>query len=91
MARVIIIELFSASTCHRCGDAKKRIQTLVDELGDDRVEYRELDVLQELDYAVSLGILITPSIVINGQLIFAGMPSLKQLTDELQQRLITGI
>ena len=87
MAVPITIELFSASTCNRCGNAKKRIQMLIDELGDDRVKYRELDVLQELDYAVSLGILTTPSIAINGQLIFAGMPSIKRLNNELKSRL----
>ncbi len=89
MATPIIIELFSTSTCQRCGDAKKRIQSLVKQLGDDRVEYRELDVLEELDYAVSLGVLTTPAIAIDGELIFTAMPSLKRLTDELQQRLIT--
>lgn len=87
MANQIIIELFSASTCQRCGDAKKRIQSLVKQLGDDRVEYRELDVLEQLDYAVSLGILSTPSIAINGELVFSAMPSLKRFRDELQKRL----
>jgi len=88
MAKPITIELFSASTCNRCGDAKKRIQTLVDKMDDDRVKYQELDVLEELDYAVSLGVLTTPAIAINGELIFTTMPSLKRLTDELQKRLI---
>ncbi len=87
MAAAITIELFSASTCNRCSEAKKRIQILIDELGDDRVEYRELDVLEELDYAVTMGILTTPSIVINGQLVFVGMPSLKQFNSELKSRL----
>ncbi len=90
MAALVSIELFSATTCHRCGDAKKRIKTLINGLGDERVEYRELDVLEELDYAVSLGILTTPSIVINGQLVFAGMPSLKRLYKELQSRLTSS-
>jgi len=87
MATPIVIELFSASTCDRCGSAKKRIQSLVKQLGDDSIEYRELDVLEELDYAVSLGVLTTPAIAINGELVFTTMPSIKQLTDELQQRL----
>jgi len=89
MATPIIIELFSASTCQRCGNAKKRIQSLVKKLGDDRVVYRELDVLAELDYAVSLGVLTTPAIAIDGELIFAAIPSLKRLADELQHRMKT--
>ena len=91
MATPLIIELFSASTCQRCSNAKKHIQSLVeqlaDDLGDGIVEYRELDVLEVLDYAVSLGVLTTPAIAINGELVFTAMPSLKRLTDEIQQRL----
>ncbi len=87
MAASIIVELFSASSCHRCIQAKSCIQTWVNTIADDRVEYRELDVLDELDYAVSLGILTTPSIVINGELVFTRMPSLKRFNEELQKHL----
>ena len=87
MVKPVIIELFSASTCHRCSKAKKKVQKLVEDFADDRMVYREVDVVDELDYAVSLGILITPTIAINGQLVFAGMPSLKRLEDEIRTRL----
>ena len=88
MTAVITVELFSASSCNRCGKAKKRLQILIDELGDDRIQYREMDVLEELEYAVSLGILTTPAIAINGELIFTSIPSMKQLRNELQKRIL---
>ena len=87
MSTKVTIELFSATACNRCGQAKKNIQSMVDELGRDAIHYRELDVLEELDYAVSLGVLTTPAIAIDGKLVFTGMPSLKRLRDELQKRL----
>ena len=87
MATAIKIELISASICNRCGDARKRLQSLMDELDDDRIQYREIDVLEELDYVVSLGVLTTPAIAIDGELVFTAMPSLKRLGDELQKRL----
>tara|TARA_R110001583_G_scaffold186189_2_gene346815 strand:- start:8892 stop:9164 length:273 start_codon:yes stop_codon:yes gene_type:complete len=87
MIKAIRIELISASVCNRCGDARKRLQKLVEELDDDRIQYREIDVLEELDYAVSLGVLTTPAIAIDGELIYTAMPSLKRLKDELQKRL----
>jgi thioredoxin len=87
MATSITIELFSASACNRCAEAKKRVQTLVEELGESTLHYREVDVLDELDYAVSLGVLTTPAIAINGELVFTAIPSLKRLRDELQGRL----
>jgi hypothetical protein len=87
MATAIRIELISASVCNRCGDARKRLQSLMEELDDDRIQYREIDVLEQLDYAVSLGVLSTPAIAINGELVFCSMPSLKRLEDELNKRL----
>ena len=87
MTTKITIELFSATACNRCAKAKKCIQTMVDELGENIILYRELDVLEELDYAVSLGILTTPAIAINGELVFSGMPTIKRLQDELEKRL----
>ena len=87
MATVITIELISASVCNRCWDARKRLQSLVEELDDDRIQYREIDVLDELDYAVSLGVLTTPAIAINGELLYSSVPSKKRLEGELKRRL----
>tara|TARA_R110002167_G_scaffold207882_4_gene411951 strand:+ start:1849 stop:2028 length:180 start_codon:yes stop_codon:yes gene_type:complete len=56
-------------------------------MDDNRIQYREIDVLEQLDYAVSLGVLSTPSIAINGELVFSSMPSLKRFEEELNKRL----
>ena len=85
---MITIELFSASACNRCGEARKRLQTMMDELGDGRIQYRELDVLEELDYAVSLGVLTTPAIAIDGELVFTSLPSTTKLRSVLDERLV---
>ncbi|PCJ51133.1 MAG: glutaredoxin [Gammaproteobacteria bacterium] len=87
MSTAIVIELISASVCNRCSIAKKQLRNLVEELDNDRIQYREIDVLEEFDYVVSLAVLRTPSIVIDGKLIFTGMPSSKRLKVELQKRL----
>ncbi len=52
----VTIELFSANACNRCDKAKQCIKAVVDEFGEDIILYREYDVLEKLDYAVSLGI-----------------------------------
>lgn len=87
MAASITIELFSAPACRHCENARKRLQTMVSELGDERIRYQEVDVLEALDYAVSLGILMTPAIAIDGKLIFSALPSAKRLRRELQKRI----
>jgi predicted DsbA family dithiol-disulfide isomerase len=87
MTKKIKIELFSANACSRCFKAKKCIKAMIDEFGNKTIVYRELDVLEELDYAVALGILATPAIAIDGELIFSGMPSINRLQDEINKRL----
>jgi len=87
MTTQITIEFFSASICNRCVEAKKRIQTVLAEFDQSRISYREVDVVEELDYAVSSGVLTTPTIIINGDLVFSSMPSIKQLRIELEKYL----
>ena len=87
MTTTLTIELISASVCNRCTSAKSRLVALILKMDDNRIQYREIDVLEQLDYAVSLGVLSTPSIAINGELVFSSMPSLKRFEEELNKRL----
>ena len=81
------VEVFSSPGCGKCGHAKATLQKIVEDMGRDRIEWREVNVLEELDYAVSLGVLSTPAIAINGELQFASLPSAKTLRSELEARL----
>ncbi len=87
MATSIRLELFSTSTCNRCAKAKQRLQAMVGNFDEGTIVYREIDVLEELDYAVSLGVLTTPSIAIDGELAFSAIPSEKKLRAALNERL----
>ena len=86
----IKIEVFSAPGCSKCGQAKEVLRTLANELGCDRVQWREVNILEEIDYAVGLGVLSTHAIVIDGELAFTGLPSVKKLRAELENRLRHG-
>lgn len=83
----IIVEVFSSPGCSKCGHAKDVLRKLTEELGGDTIQWREVNILQELDYAVELGVLSTPSIAINKKLIFTSLPSLKKLRAELLMHL----
>ena len=50
------------------------------------LEWRELNVLDDLDYAVELGVMTLPSIVIDGELVFSSTPTVAQLRDALIER-----
>jgi thioredoxin 1 len=56
-------------------------------VGEGRIRWREVNVLEELDHAVEVGVLTTPAIAIDGVLVFAGLPRAAQLRGELERRL----
>ena len=82
------IEVFSSPGCSKCGHAKEVLRNLADELGGDKIQWREVNILDEMDHAIELGVLSTPSIAINSELVFTSLPSAKKLRAELETRLL---
>lgn len=56
-------------------------------LGAEMFDVRVVDIVEEIDYAVSMGVLSTPSIAVNERLIFASVPTKRQLKRELEKHL----
>ncbi|MBB4517469.1 thioredoxin family protein [Paraburkholderia fungorum] len=83
----IKVEVFSTPGCSHCDRARDSLKAIAQAFGEDRVTWREVNLLNELDYAVELGVLTPPSLAINGELVFARLPSAAQLRDELARRL----
>jgi len=79
----IKVEVFSSPGCGKCGHAKAVLHKLAGELGDDKIHWREVNILDELDHAVKLGVLSTPAIAINDILVFSSLPTAKKLRAEL--------
>lgn len=88
---MIKVEVFSSPGCSKCGHAKDVLRQLVDELGGDKIQWREVNILDELDHAIELGVMTTPSIAIDSELVFASLPSAKKLRKELENRLSGNI
>ncbi len=82
---MIQVEVFTAPGCSKCGHAKQLLQALAEQM--DGICWREVDILAEMDYAVRLGVLSTPALSIDGELVFTGLPSQKKLRQALEQRL----
>lgn len=80
----IKVEVFSLPGCGKCARAKDTLREIAAELGGGRIAWREVNVLEELDYAVRLGVLSTPAIAVNGQLVFPSLPSAKKLRQTLE-------
>ena len=83
----INVDVFSSPGCGKCGHAKEVLRKLVEELGEEKVSWRDVNILEDIDYAVELGVLSTPSIAINGELVFKSLPSAKRLRDVLINQL----
>ena len=83
----IKIEVFSSPGCGKCRRAKDILRKMVSEMEKNFIEWREVNILEELDYSVELGVLSTPAIAVNGKLVFTGLPSAKKLKDFLNQKI----
>lgn len=84
---MVKVEVFSSPGCGKCTQAKNLLKTLVEEMGQGRISWRDVNILDEMDYAVALGVMSSPAIVIDGTLIFSSLPSSDKLRNELNQRL----
>jgi glutaredoxin len=79
------IEVFYTPGCSECVAAHAKLRTAAQEAVKD-LEWRELNVLDDLDYAVELGVLTLPSIAVDGELVFTSMPTVEQLREAVVKR-----
>jgi thioredoxin-like negative regulator of GroEL len=80
------IEVFYSPGCKECAAAQANLKAAAHE-ANARVEWRELNVLDELDYAVELGVLALPAIAIDGKLVFSSLPTPRQLRKALNKHI----
>lgn len=80
------VEIFHTPGCSECVAAHAKLKTAAQESVND-LEWRELNVLEDLDYAVELGVLTLPSIAVDGELVFTSMPTVTELREVLIKRI----
>jgi len=79
------VEMFYAPGCPDCVAAHAKLRTALREVVKG-LEWREVNVLDDLDHAVELGVMTLPAIVIDGELVFTSMPTVAQMRDALIER-----
>ena len=77
--------MFVIPGCSECVAARARLRAAAQEVVKN-LDWRELNVLDDFDYAVELGVMTRPSIVIDGELVFSSTPTVAQLRDALIER-----
>jgi thioredoxin 1 len=75
---MIKVEIFYTAGCLECVAAHAKLRTAAQEAVKDP-EWREVNVLDDLDHAVQLGVMTLPSVVVDGELVFTSMPTIAQL------------
>lgn len=79
------IELFFTPTCERCAANRATLKAAAQQVAGT-VDWQEVDVTQNVDYAVQVGVLSAPAIAIDGALVFPSLPTEKQLRAEIERR-----
>lgn len=80
----VTVELIHAPACTRCRDSREALREAAQSVAGGTLIWRDLDVIEHLDYAVSLGVLTVPAIAINGRLVFSALPTSEQLQRALR-------
>lgn len=83
----VLVEMLSTPGCSKCARTRQALKEVAEAFEKQGVAWREINVLEEIDYAVALGVLVPPSIAIDGKLVFPALPSPERLREELLKRL----
>lgn len=79
------LELFYSPYCRRCKAARQQLQKFLSVVGEPGLNYRERDVIKDLERAVELGVTATPALALNGKLVAAGAWRPEQLRALLER------
>lgn len=79
------IEMFYTPGCSACVAQHDELRAAAQASVTD-VEWHDVNVLNNVDHAVDLGVLTLPSIAIDGELAFTSMPTLAQFRKALVER-----
>lgn len=87
----VLMEVLTASGCGRCQQTKTLAREVIAQIEENDegvdIQYREINVVEEIDYAVKLGVMSIPAIAINGELVFPAPPSATKLRQAILERI----
>lgn len=80
------IELFYSDGCGGCTASRRVLKEAVLEAFPAEADWRDLEILEHIDRAVELGVLSVPAVAVDGELVFAKLPTVQQLVAALTAR-----
>ena len=79
------VELFFRAGCEKCAEARDSLRQAAQSAGHG-VEWKEVDIANDPNRAVDMGVVSTPPIAIDGELVFSRMPTASELTRAIEAR-----
>jgi len=79
------VEMFYSPGCAACEDRQAELRSAAQEAVKD-LEWLDVNVIDNMDTAVELGVITLPSIVIDGEVVFTSLPTRAQLCKALTVR-----
>ena len=80
------VELFHVPGCGQCAAAEASLKAAAEQTVG-ALDWRKINVLDELEHAVELGVLTLPALAIEGELAFSALPTPRQLRNALMRRM----
>lgn len=82
---MVKVEFFSSPGCNKCTQSIQALEKVIMEMNSEYINWRVVNILEEIDYAVELGVISAQAIAINGQLAFTSIPEPEKLRAALHQ------
>jgi predicted thioredoxin/glutaredoxin len=79
--KAVRVEFFYAGGCSKCVEAREALREAAQSA---RVEWKEIDIAKEPNRAVDAGVVSTPAIAIDGELVFKTMPTAAELRNAIR-------
>ena len=83
----ILIEVFAAPGCSKCAQKRHALRAITEELGADRFGWHDIDLLENIERAVELGVMSPLSLGFDAELVFPALLTPERLRAELARRL----
>ena len=81
--RAVTVELLFAGGCSKCAEARDALRGEAESLG---AQWEEIDVAKNPNRAVDLGVVSTPAVAIDGNLVFKTLPGTRELRKVIRAR-----
>lgn len=82
-AKAVRVEFFFAGGCSKCVEAREALRQAAQSA---RAEWKEIDIAKDPNRAVDAGVVSTPAVAIEGELVFKTMPTAAELRNAIRAR-----